>query len=122
MPETRAGKLELELKLAEEVNHDLTLDNISQDEDGIGQGEKDKKEEDTGEDAKKRYSWLEGSSSGSKNSTNPDHKSFLAQNVIIKKNGTTKANKSDEDRIVNGYEAGEKISWTDRARGQNIFL
>ena len=123
MPDTRAGKLELELKLAEEVNHDLTLNNISQDEDGIGQGGKDKKgEEDKGEDAKKRYSWLEGSSSGSKNSTNPDHKSFLPQNVIIKKNATTKANKSDEDRIVNGYEAGEKISWTDRARGQNIFL
>ena len=111
MPETRAGKLELELKLAEEVNHDLTLNNISQDEDGIGQGGKDKKgEEDKGEDAKKRYSWLEGSSSGSKNSTNPNHKSFLAQNVIIKKNGTTKANKSEEDRIVNGYEAGEKVS------------
>ena len=122
MPETRAGKLELELKLAEEVNHDLTLNNISQDEDGIGQGEKDKKEEEVGEDAKKRYSWLEGSSSGSKNSTKLDHKSFLPQNVIIKKNATTKANKSDEDRIVNGYEAGEKISWTDRARGQNIFL
>ena len=34
----------------------------------------------------------------------------------------TKVNKSDEDRIVNGYEAGEKISWTDRAGGQNIFL
>ena len=133
MPETRAGKLELELKLAEEdyFDHDLTLDNISQDADGIGQGEEDEKEEevgedkkegDVGEDAKKRCSWLEGSSSGSKNSTNPDHKSFLPQNVIIKKNATTKANKSDEDRIVNGYEAGEKISWTDQARGQNIFL
>ena len=132
MPETRAGKLELELKVAEEdyFDHDLTLDNISQDADGIGQGEEDEKEEevgedkkegDVGEDAKKRCSWLEGSSSGSKNSTNPDHKSFLAQNVIIKKNGTTKANKSDEDRIVNGYEAGEKISWTDREWGQNIF-
>ena len=117
MPLTRAGKLELELKLAEEdyFDHDPTLNNTSQDDDGTVQGEEDKKEEDMGEDAKKRYSWLEGSSSGSKNSTNLDHKSFLAQNVIIKKNGTTKANKSDEDRIVNGYEAGEKICWTDRA-------
>ena len=47
MPETRAGKLELELKLAEEdyFDHDLTLDNISQDADGSGQGEEDEKEE-----------------------------------------------------------------------------
>ena len=121
MPLTRAAKLEL--ADGEYFDHDPTLDNISQDEDGTVQGEKDKKEEEgMGEDAKKRYSWLEGSSSGSKNSTNLDHKSFLAQNVIIKKNGTTKANKSEEDRIVNGYEAGEKISWTDRAWGQNVFL
>ena len=120
MPETRAGKLEL--ADGEYFDHDPTLDNISQDEDGTVQGEEDKKEEDMGEDAKKRYSWLEGSSSGSRNSTNLDHKSFLSQNVIIKKNGTTKANKSDEDRIVNGYEAGEKISWTDRALDQSVFF
>ena len=108
MPLTRAAKLEV--ADGEYFDHDPTLDKIRQDEDGFGQGEEVKKEEDMGEDAKKRYSWLEGSSSGSKNSTNPDHKSFLPQNVIIKKNGTTKANKSEEDRIVNGYEAGEKVS------------
>ena len=53
MPETRAGKLELELKLAEEVNHDLTLDNISQDADGIGKVKRTRKKKKWGRTRKK---------------------------------------------------------------------
>ena len=71
---------------------------------------------DTGKDAKKRYSWLEDS--GFKNNTKPAHEVFLPQSILRKKNptedfnikGKIKADKREQNRIVNGYEAGELAS------------
>ena len=68
---------------------------------------------DTGKDAKKRYSWLEDS--GFKNNTKPAHEVFLPQSILRKKDSTEdfnikgkiKADKREQNRIVNGYEAGE---------------
>ena len=72
---------------------------------------------DKGKDAKERYSWLEHS--GFKNNTKPAHEVFLPQSILRKKNSTEdfnikgkiKADKREQNRIVNGYEAGELASY-----------